>query len=120
MLLLIDAAVKTVAAPARAAVTTLASRPRSARSRKALDDSKARQHSAALSAFSTPGIVVNNDDNLHELPDGSSLLLQRRGACSWEDRIASLRHRFAYSIFAPVEPFPGSDRQPARRQLMRD
>ena len=36
MLLLIDAAVKTVAAPARAAVTTLASRSRSARSRKAL------------------------------------------------------------------------------------
>ena len=45
--------------------------------RSLLDRSKTRQHSAALSAFSTPGIVVNNDDILHELPDGSSLLLQR-------------------------------------------
>ena len=42
--------------------------------RSLLDRSKTRQHSAALSAFSTPGIVVNNDDILHELPDGSSLL----------------------------------------------
>lgn len=120
MLLLIDAAVKTVAAPGRRGRHDARFTVEVGSVEESPDDSKTRQHSAALSAFSTPGIVVNNDAILHELPDGSSLLLQRRGACSWEDRIASLRHRFAYSISAPVEPFPGSDRQPARRQLMRD